>query len=203
MPQHQPTAEAAARDVATVRRFNRFYTRLVGALDESHLDSTLSLTEARLLYELATRESSVAADLTRELRLDAGYLSRLLRSLEERGLVERTVSASDGRRQELRLTPDGQQVYQRLLTVTDASISTQIRHLSSKDRQQLVSAMTTIEDILGRDLGPDPVPGAPPVIIRGLQTGDLGRGAAEPRPALPARVRLGACVRGSGGEGHR
>src|SRR5919199_4541593 len=107
-------APMVADAVPAVRHFNRFYTRLVGALDEGHLHSSFSLAEPRVLYELAHRETPTPAAIAADLRLDAGYLSRILRGFERRGLVERGRSPSDGRRSILRLTPKGRATFEDL-----------------------------------------------------------------------------------------
>ena len=96
--------------VAEIRRFNRFYTRQIGVLQEGLLRSPFSLTEVRVLYEIAHGKQATAVVLCRQLGLDAGYVSRILRSFEKRGLIGRTRSNSDGRQQFLSLTPlKGQQ----------------------------------------------------------------------------------------------
>src|ERR1700738_4332248 len=102
----------APAQVAAVRRFNRFYTRLVGALDEGHLHTAFALAEARVLYELANRAAPTAAELGRELRLDAGYLSRLLQGLTRKGLVKRKRSLGDGRAHPLTLNAGGARTLQ-------------------------------------------------------------------------------------------
>src|SRR5574337_1994070 len=94
-----------ARQTAAVRRFNRFYTQKIGALDKDLLKSRFSLAEARVLFELAHREAPAAAALARDLGLDQGYLSRILARFEAHGLIARTVSESDGRQARLTLTP--------------------------------------------------------------------------------------------------
>src|ERR1700751_5493549 len=83
--------------VASVRRFSRFYTRKIGVLHEGLLGSPLSLTEGRLIWELAQRERATASELASELGLDTGYLSRILGGFEKRGLIERRPSERDGR----------------------------------------------------------------------------------------------------------
>src|SRR5579859_5942372 len=95
--------------VAVVRAFNRFYTRRIGVLGEKHLDSHFSLTEVRILYELAHRTSPIAAEIARDLSLDRGYLSRILRSFQRRGLVSRKRAPEDGRQSRLTLTAKGRQ----------------------------------------------------------------------------------------------
>ncbi|HEU5154854.1 MAG TPA: MarR family transcriptional regulator, partial [Gemmatimonadales bacterium] len=90
--------------IEAIRRFNRFYTRRIGVLNQGLLDSPFSLAEVRLMYELASRESSTPTELGRALEIDAGYLSRLLRGLERRGLIVRLPSPGDRRQRRLRLT---------------------------------------------------------------------------------------------------
>src|SRR6266511_3276198 len=93
--------------IGAVRRFNRFFTRQIGVLREGLLHSPYSLTEARILFELAHRDNATASDLCRGLGLDAGYLSRILTGLEQQGLIDKVRSENDGRQRLLRLTPDG------------------------------------------------------------------------------------------------
>ncbi len=110
------SAQSLAAAAEAVRHFNRFYTAQIGVLDRDLLGSGRSLSEARVLYELATREPLTAGDLTRSLGLDPGYLSRMLAGFEKEGLLERRRSAEDGRVSHLALTSKGRAVYAELDT---------------------------------------------------------------------------------------
>ena len=111
------------RRVEAARRFNRFYTRRIGVLHDGVYDSSFSLTQVRVLYELAHRDRPTATALGRDLGLDAGYLSRLLRGFEKRGLVTRTRSPRDGRQSHLALTAHGRKVFAPLNARSGARVS--------------------------------------------------------------------------------
>jgi DNA-binding MarR family transcriptional regulator/GNAT superfamily N-acetyltransferase len=156
--------------VAQVRRFNRFYTRLVGALDEGHLHSSFSLAEMRVLYEIAHGEGPTATELGRELRLDPGYLSRILRGFERRGLVERARSATDARRNHLQLTDKGRSTFAELDARASDAVASVVAPLANREQQQLLDSMRTIESLLGdRSVAPQP-----PFVLRPHRPGDMG-----------------------------
>ena len=157
--------------VAAVRHFNRFYTRLVGALDEGHLRSDYSLTEVRLLYEIAHRDAPTATELTRDLALDAGYLSRLLQRLEERGILARTASASDARRSHLALTRSGRALFRRLDAWAHDAVAELLAPLGDREHEALLDAMRTIEQLLDRPRAPED---DAPLVLREPRPGDLG-----------------------------
>jgi DNA-binding MarR family transcriptional regulator/GNAT superfamily N-acetyltransferase len=161
--------DSAAR-VHAVRSFNRFYTRHIGVLRQSWLGSDFTLAEARVLFELAHHERPVATDLGRELDLDPGYLSRVLRDFERRGLVRRERSADDRRRSHLLLTRAGKAAFGTLNQRTHDEVSSMLQRLSAADQQRVVAAMRSIEDLLGEER-PAP-PG--PYVIRPPHAGDLG-----------------------------
>jgi DNA-binding MarR family transcriptional regulator/GNAT superfamily N-acetyltransferase len=158
----------AAR-VAAVRRFNRFYTRQVGALDEGLLHSPLSLAEARMLYELAHRDSPTAAELGRDLRLDPGYVSRLVRGLEQRGFLERVPSPTDGRQTLLRLTQEGRATFDDLDARASEEVAAVLAPLSDAQQRHLLDAIRTIEKLLG-----DAPRESTPYILRPHRPGDMG-----------------------------
>jgi DNA-binding MarR family transcriptional regulator/GNAT superfamily N-acetyltransferase len=139
----------AENRIATVRRFNRFYTLQIGVLRKTYLDSPYSLGEARVLYEIASGHSHTASEIGRALDLDAGYLSRVLRTFEKRDLIERKASARDGRQSHLALSPRGRAVYAPLEARSQRQIGAMLIGLKPAEQSQLISAMTTIETLLG------------------------------------------------------
>lgn len=132
-----------------VRRFNRFYTRQIGLLHEHLHDSPFSLTEARILYELAHRTALTNSDLCSELGLDPGYLSRVVAGFEKQGLIKKSRSPTDGRAMQLTLTPKGQKTYAPLNLASQGEISAMLEKLSQVEQQQLINAMHSIERLLG------------------------------------------------------
>lgn len=160
---------ALAQRTTAIRRFNRFYTRQIGALEEGLLQSPFSLTEARILYELAHRPAVTASVIARDLALDPGYLSRILSRFESRGLISRRFSAGDGRQSRLRLTAAGEAAFAPLDVAANASVGTVLAHLPETGQQHLVAAMATIRTLLG-----DPEDPAPAVTFRAPRAGDYG-----------------------------
>jgi DNA-binding MarR family transcriptional regulator/N-acetylglutamate synthase-like GNAT family acetyltransferase len=165
MPEIAPAARVDA-----VRRFNRFYTRRIGVLQEGLLRSPFSLTEARVLYELAHRDRPSASELVRELGLDTGYLSRILRGFRRRGLVDRRPSPDDGRQGLLSLTRRGRAAFAILDGRSRDEVGTMLGRLPASAQRRLIDAMGAIEDLLGL---PRPA-GAAAYLLRAPQPGDMG-----------------------------
>ncbi|MBO0806007.1 MAG: MarR family transcriptional regulator [Nocardiopsaceae bacterium] len=155
-----PSADGVRADeIAAVRAFNRFYTNVIGLVHGMYLDMPYSLTEARLLFEIARREVTAAAELRRILNIDPGYLSRVLSRFEADGLITRARAGSDARRQEIRLTSDGRAAQAEL----DARSARQVGALlDGVDRGRLLAAMREISGLLG-----------------GSGSGDLGSGGSD------------------------
>ena len=183
---HSPSAVAPGRDtlpplqamppvppdaVKAVRKFNRFFTRRVGVLDP-YLGSDLSLTDVRVLYELAHRDAPVASELARDLGLDGGYLSRILRRFETAGWISRTASARDARQSVLALTPAGRAAFEPLQQRSRDEAAALLAPLPPARRQEVVGAMQRIEALLE----PAAAPPAPPqvVVLREPVPGDIG-----------------------------
>ena len=139
---------ARGSDIDAVRRFNRFYTRRIGVLDEGHLESAYSLAEVRVLYELASRDRPTAAELGKDLGLDAGYLSRILRRFTREGLLKRRRAEADKRQTRLSLTAKGRRTFAPLNEGARRQVGGLLEPLSEADRQALVSAMRRIETLL-------------------------------------------------------
>jgi DNA-binding MarR family transcriptional regulator/GNAT superfamily N-acetyltransferase len=155
--------------IAAVRGFNRFYTHQLGLLERGLLGSDFTLTEARVLYELAHRKISTASEIGKDLGLDLGYLSRVLKKFERRRLLERTRSSSDGRQHQLRLTPKGRDAFDPLDRAAKAQVAGMIDPMTQDQRRELVEAMWKAQ----RLLRPESVP-APSYGLRSLRTGDIG-----------------------------
>lgn len=154
------------RAVARIRRFNRFYTHRVGILDEAHLRSRFNLAQVRVIYELAHRNEPVAADLARDLGLDRGYLSRILRGLQRAGLVSAT-PGNDARRRVLALTAAGKREFAKLNLLADGEMRAMLTPVSAADRERFVGAVGTIERLLG-------APAPAEYRVRAPRPGDLG-----------------------------
>ncbi|HEX5180418.1 MAG TPA: helix-turn-helix domain-containing GNAT family N-acetyltransferase [Gemmatimonadaceae bacterium] len=165
------STRASSDTVNAVRRFNRFYTRRIHILDEAHLESDLPLATVRVLYELAHRDAVSAADLARELDLDAGYLSRLLADLGRRRLVTRQRAHDDARVSRIRLTARGRERYAVLDTRASDDIAALLAPLGGTPQRRLVAAMDAIQSILD-DSQPDTA--RTPYLLRTHRPGDLG-----------------------------
>jgi DNA-binding MarR family transcriptional regulator/GNAT superfamily N-acetyltransferase len=157
-----------ADPVTAVREFNRFYTGIIGVLAEGLLHTPYSLTEARVIFELAQRDETEVVALRRDLGLDAGYLSRMLARFEADGLVARQQSGADARRQVVRLTGAGRNVFAMLDTRAARDVATLLGRIGEPAQRRLLAAMGTVCQILT----------APPdgagVVLRELAPGDLG-----------------------------
>lgn len=162
--------------VQEIRAFNRFYTNLIGALDYSrHLHTPYTLTEARVLYELAHAPGGGldAADLRTALSVDAGQLSRMLAAFGERGLVTRSPSPRDARRQRVELTPGGREAARLLEDRSREAVASMVGGLAARDRERLTEAMRTVRKVLGGDAAAA-APAGPRVRLRDPRPGDLG-----------------------------
>jgi DNA-binding MarR family transcriptional regulator/GNAT superfamily N-acetyltransferase len=162
-------AAPADEAIGAVRRFNRFYTRQIGLLEEGLLKSRFSLTEVRVLYELANREGLTAAALARDLGLDKGYLSRILKRFEAEGLLVRAPAGGRGRRAVLALSETGREAFAPLDAASQKQVAELLQPLAEPQRRQLVGAMTAIERMVGMRQN-----GAAPFTIRPPRIGDVG-----------------------------
>jgi DNA-binding MarR family transcriptional regulator/N-acetylglutamate synthase-like GNAT family acetyltransferase len=164
-----PSGSTFDDPVQTVRRFNRFYTRQIGVLQEHLLESPFSLTEVRVLYELAHRENATAKELCRDLGLDRGYLSRLLKNFEKHGWIKTELSSQDRRHQFLSLTAKGHAVFDPLERRSSEEVAAMLARLSPQQQKKMLTAIRAIESLLA------PRPAAlPPYILRSHRPGDMG-----------------------------
>lgn len=159
-------------ELDAVRRFNRFYTRRLGLLNEVLLDSGFTLTEARVLFELADRGEATATDLRTDLGLDAGYLSRMLKAFERKRLVTKTRSEEDGRQSLLALSAEGQRTFRPMEAASRAQIADMLSALDAGRRRRVVGAMASIERLLSGKAEAE-------VTLRPHGVGDIGHIASR------------------------
>jgi DNA-binding MarR family transcriptional regulator/GNAT superfamily N-acetyltransferase len=164
-----PSQPDLDQEVAAVRGFNRFYTRKLGVLDQHLLNSPFSLSEARVMYELAHRDDAAAKEIGIELGLDAGYLSRIVQSFEENGLITRKPLPTDRRQHRLSLTAKGRQAFAKLDRRSHDEVAVMLGQLGEAERARVVSAMRTIEHVLGPQAG-----ARPGFLLRSHRPGDIG-----------------------------
>jgi DNA-binding MarR family transcriptional regulator/GNAT superfamily N-acetyltransferase len=165
-------APSAHERADAVRQFNRFYTRRIGALGNAHLGSEFSLTQMRVLYELAHRESPTASEIGEALGLDRGYLSRTLRSFRKRGWVE-VSHGDDRRRRHLELTEAGRKAFAPLERGARADVAGMLASLSDAQQLRLLEAMRTIRESFG-DAHAPPTAATPGYALRTHRSGDIG-----------------------------
>ncbi len=156
------------RHVENVRRFNRFYTRQIGVLNGGFLQSSFSLTEVRVLYEIAHRERTAASEIIRDLGIDAGYLSRILRAFHRKGLVAKRTSSDDRRQIDLTLTVKGRREFGKLEMRQRVEVARILQPLGPKHRLRLLHAMGSIERLLLQPIL------RPTVTLRDHRPGDMG-----------------------------
>jgi DNA-binding MarR family transcriptional regulator/predicted N-acetyltransferase YhbS len=159
---------AGPEAVRTVRSFNRFYTKVIGLLSEGLLQTPYSLTEARVIFELAKGDATEVVALRRGLGLDAGYVSRVLSRLETEGLVRRSRSQMDARRQTARLTPQGRKAFRELDRRSATEVGRLLKRLSNEEQARLMAAMTNIRRVL--EGSPHPLA----YVLRPPRAGDFG-----------------------------
>src|SRR5882724_6245496 len=144
------SSEQSDARISAIRAFNRYYTRKLGVFDQHFMKSPFSLSEGRVLFELAHREDLAAKEIGIELGLDPGYLSRLIQNFDENGLITRKPLPSDRRQYRLSLTAKGRQAFAKLDRSSNDQVATMLEPLAGGDRRRLVEAMAVIERLLER-----------------------------------------------------
>lgn len=162
-------AATLAPEVAAFRQFSRFYTSYIGALGPDHQGSAVSLTEMRVLYEIAHRDAPTAREISADMRVDPGYVSRLLKGFRAKGWVKATPDASDGRVRRLSLTEAGRAAFTPMYERANAVAAEALAALVPVDRDRLLSAMGTIRAVLDPSAGP-----TEPYLLRPHRPGDIG-----------------------------
>ena len=164
------TKERLSDAIAAVRHFNRFYTKQLGVLNEGLLESPFTLTEARIIYELANREATTATELGSELGIDAGVLSRTLRALETKKVITRKTSSSDARQSLVVLSAKGRKEFESLDRLSRNQIEEILNELSPPEQKRLLAAMASIETMLAKKIGEETFS----YVLRQPEPGDMG-----------------------------
>lgn len=164
-----PSSDHTEARIAAVRRFTRFYTRQIGLLQESLLDSAFSLTEARVLYELAHRDRVTASELAADLGLDHGYLSRILRRFGDSGLLVKRRPADDGRQRLLSLTAKGRKAFAPLDRGSHDQVRAMLARIAPAEQTRVVGAMAQVERLLAGQ-----APSRRKVVLQQHRPGDMG-----------------------------
>ena len=173
-------ADTLEARIAAVRHFNRFYTRRIGVLQDGLMQTPFSLTEARVLYELAHRDELTAKQIGEALEIDPGYLSRILRSFSERGLIRRAASLADRRNTLLSLTAKGRLAFGKLDQRSEREVADSLGKLDPGGQRKLVAAMGIIEGLLSGDTDKRSV------TLRAHRPGDMGWVVARHGEIYPA-----------------
>jgi DNA-binding MarR family transcriptional regulator/GNAT superfamily N-acetyltransferase len=174
METHARRSLPASHEITAFRRFTRLYTRFIGTLQEGLLGTSYSLSEARVLYELATRQRPLAKEITQELGMDAGYLSRILSKFQEGGLLKRSASLDDGRQVHLTLTKEGRAAFRNLNARSDRQASSILGALAPASRHELIRSMRAIEEILAAKATPEGEANLASFSLRTHRPGDMG-----------------------------
>src|SRR5438477_8261680 len=164
-----PIETNLAADVAAMRRFTRFFTRQLGIIEPKHLHTSFSLPEARVVYELAQRPRLTSGQLVKDLDIDAGQLSRLLRGLQQRHVIARKAAPHDKRQVDITLTPKGRKAFADLNNRTEAHVEQQLKQLDVAARSRVIGSMQKIERDLGGKVRRPPV-----AMLRTHRPGDIG-----------------------------
>jgi DNA-binding MarR family transcriptional regulator/GNAT superfamily N-acetyltransferase len=171
---HVQRSLPASDEITAFRRFTRLYTRFIGTLQEGLLGTSYSLSEARVLYELATRRRPLAKEITQELGMDAGYLSRILSKFREGGLLKRAASLDDGRQVHLTLTKEGRAAFRNLNARSDRQARGILGALAPASRDELIRSMRAIEEILAAKAKPEGEANPASFRLRTHRPGDMG-----------------------------
>jgi DNA-binding MarR family transcriptional regulator/GNAT superfamily N-acetyltransferase len=169
MPFAQTSLARPDQEIAAIRAFNRFYTRRLEVLDQHLLKTPFSLSEARVMFELAHRGDLSAKQIGLELGLDPGYLSRIVQKFDEDGLISRKALPTDRRQYQLSLTAKGRAAFAKLERTSQEHVGLMLGALAGQDRKRLLGAMEVIERLLGAAH-----PALPPAILRDPRPGDMG-----------------------------
>jgi DNA-binding MarR family transcriptional regulator/GNAT superfamily N-acetyltransferase len=179
-----PTHSDLENRIAAVRRFSRFYTRQLGLLRESLVHTRFSLTEGRVLYELAHRDQTTASELAAELDLDHGYLSRILRRFAEEGLLAKKRARDDGRQSLISITAKGRKAFAPLNKGSHDQVAELLEKLAPAEQARVVGAMSTVESLLGHSSQTSQA--VQTIVLREHRPGDMGW-VASAHGALYAR----------------